>query len=426
MRQSLMRLYAGGKPSASAHRCMRRWAGPPLSAPQTRHQTHHQDGVNLVLGTNGIHRSLSSSSITGPSDHDIAELNEDIAGFVGDLGDPDFDAPPPPAAPIPPSARNRRRTSESVKDKQEGMQSIPSAFVTGPRRRLTLADHPSVPGPARHANSPTETFEAPSQGQTAQPAPLVAEDFSNEQGSNVQSPVKSTKSVLVLNGAACFIAGKLASTGEPRGVIMESMEKAAGQFNLSLSVCTSNREDKLLDALCEWDYDAVVYNPSGFGNTAQETFTTAATRGGPLEEAGSPQMLADSERDDTDSRRRLLRGPSCPEEEGRWGDQMRDSAPGQRRKRGDEAPRLGNGSILMYGLARARCPVVVVVPGDETTTWRRGPATCPQASSGSDIGSSQSSQLRDRGTISGLSGATSYRLAMDAVASMLDEAPRKR
>lgn len=64
----------------------------------------------------------------------------------------------------------------------------------------------------------------------------------------------------------------------------------------------------------------------------------------------------------------------------------------------------GNGRAIEYGLARARCPVVIVSPRDCVAPEARGPGQLGQ------------------GAISGFSGVVSYRLAMAAVASVLSEA----
>lgn len=74
-----------------------------------------------------------------------------------------------------------------------------------PHRRLTLADDPfaidSTPGADSGALKET----------TGEPAWKSSLMTGRPQDDNT-----AAKSVLVLNGAACFIAGKLASTGEPR------------------------------------------------------------------------------------------------------------------------------------------------------------------------------------------------------------------
>lgn len=70
-----------------------------------------------------------------------------------------------------------------------------------PLARLTQADHPLA------ARIPGLDAEP---GQPDWSASLVT---GRRQDCN---ETRGVKSVLVLNGAACFIAGKLASTGEPR------------------------------------------------------------------------------------------------------------------------------------------------------------------------------------------------------------------
>lgn len=129
-------------------------------------------------------------------------------------------------------------------------------------------------------------------------------------------------------------------------------------------------EDELLDQLSERKYDAIVYNPSGFGYGRAGIVPT-----NPVHPMNEKQLAANtatnlSERDKTPFE--LQQGDS--------------------------------GRVIEYGLARASCPVVVISP-----RWKlAGARAC-------ELGRS------NHGTISGFSGVVSYRLAMTAVASMLDE-----
>lgn len=80
-------------------------------------------------------------------------------------------------------------------------------------RRLTLADHPlavdSTPGTNMGALKATT-------GELGWSKSLMTGRCSCENSTRPTEAIRAAKSVLVLNGAACFIAGKLASTGEPR------------------------------------------------------------------------------------------------------------------------------------------------------------------------------------------------------------------
>lgn len=91
-----------------------------------------------------------------------------------------------------------------------------SAFVPRSHRRLTLADHPSAVGSAEDDEFRAGAFGTPTLGGSQQSTTLGAGGLLEENRGREQETEKATKSVLVLNGAACFIAGKLASTGEPR------------------------------------------------------------------------------------------------------------------------------------------------------------------------------------------------------------------
>lgn len=88
-----------------------------------------------------------------------------------------------------------------------------------------------------------------------------------------------------------------------------------------------------------------------------------------------------------------------------------EGSPGTLRGRKQHQPLLWNdfqkqdgpGRAIEYGLTRARCPVVIVSPRDGMTPETR-----------------VTGQLRT-GAISGFSGVLSYRLAMVAVAGVLDD-----
>lgn len=185
-------------------------------------------------------------------------------------------------------------------------------------------------------------------------------------------------------------------------------------------------EDKLLDELCEGGYDAIVYNPSGFGNQAPGTLVTAATtlineaESNASSAAGGPYAVADAEQDESYSQLRQMQDPLRQQEAEDWRHHARDDLPGRQRSR-----QRSEGSILEYALVRARCPFVVITPRDDVIPGPGRPASSPDSSLGSAGYSGPSDQVGDRGRISGFSGAVSYRLAMHAVASMLKPAPRK-
>lgn len=84
-----------------------------------------------------------------------------------------------------------------------------------PRRRLTLADHPLAVG-----RTPGGTDSGALETATGEPdwsiSLMTGQCQDSDDSKRSTEARKATKSVLVLNGAACFIAGKLASTGEPR------------------------------------------------------------------------------------------------------------------------------------------------------------------------------------------------------------------
>lgn len=116
------------------------------------------------------------------------------------------------------TARHKRSASTSIPRPAGDTSATQQQDTSGndtkqPRRRLTLADDPfavgSTPGAYSGALKATR-------GEPAWSTSLMTE---RPQDDNTKIPTetrRAAKSVLVLNGAACFIAGKLASTGEPR------------------------------------------------------------------------------------------------------------------------------------------------------------------------------------------------------------------
>lgn len=158
------------------------------------------------------------------------------------------------------------------------------------------------------------------------------------------------------------------------------------------SLCLSRREDKLLDQLCTGEYDAIVYNPAGSRNTIS---AAPPLRGLHNTNKGGAEAMHDatwSQHDDTP------RSPTTGHDQGHRVAHERTN------------------SALSYALARTGCPVIEVRPHDALSGTRgvvrsKGRAT----HDGSD------SNDQRRGVISGFSGVTSYKLAMAAVASTLEE-----
>lgn len=83
----------------------------------------------------------------------------------------------------------------------------------------------------------------------------------------------------------------------------------------------------------------------------------------------------------------------------------------------------GGGCAIEYGLSRARCPVVIVSPGDDyfAGLGMHGPIGRPGTGLGPSFGGHGQGRSGEAKTIAGFSGAVSYRLAMMAVASVADE-----
>lgn len=146
-------------------------------------------------------------------------------------------------------------------------------------------------------------------------------------------------------------------------------------------------EEELLDKLCEGEYDAIVYNPSGFRFRDAGGFAEVSNTS-PVLTAIDADALVQAEGDEG-----ALRGRQPT---------RRDSR--QHGVRGDVFEKHGgSGRLIEYGLAHARCPVVTVSPRDDAA---------PETRALGQLG---------RGAISGFSGAVSYRLAMMAVASVLKD-----
>lgn len=160
----------------------------------------------------------------------------------------------------------------------------------------------------------------------------------------------------------------------------------------------------MLDRLCEGGYDAIVYNPSGFGGRGsgiEVTTTTAPVHqvsDHPLTTATGSDVATDAEQDGDTLRRQQL---------------TRDRFERQN----------SGGCAIEYGLSRARCPVVIIAPGydDRAGLGIHGLMRGPGTSMGPSFGGHGQSRLGEAGTIAGFSGAVSYKLAIMAVASVLNE-----
>ena len=138
-------------------------------------------------------------------------------------------------------------------------------------------------------------------------------------------------------------------------------------------------EHELLDELCAGDYDAVIYNPAGFS----AEFVGSASR----RYLGSPRDPAHSQLD-------ILQPPQ----------------PEPARGQG-----LDDRSALEYGLIRAGCPVITLAPRDAYLGRRvsRGFRSIEDGVSGLPLD-------HTGGHIAGFSGSISYRLAIAAVAELLE------
>ncbi|CAM9722272.1 unnamed protein product [Ectocarpus sp. 12 AP-2014] len=399
MRPPLAKALAACKHLVLTDRAVRRWIGLPFSSMSAKRGGACCFVRSRSIATATTRRRGKGGAPEGGergsaaiSVHDIADLNKDISGFVGDLGDPDFDTTPSP----PPA----RAVSGSRRNTQAKREVSPAAFQES-QTRLTLADHPgNVEGLVgeRDEGIPVDDDWSTS---------LVKGYLETVERKNSSGP-KARRSVLVLNGPACFIAGTLASTGEPRGMVASSMEDAAQEFNLSLTVCTSNRrEDELLDRLCEGGYDAVVYNPSGFSNQGLRVVVPTA--------ASTHQKMTDASPASNISGTAVHTEPAddgFPQPQ-----QSRVDDPRQKTLDNNVPRHSGGGSALEYGLKRAGCPVVIISPGRDGNL---GANMLPSTSRGPDVDHGCRSERGAEGIIAGFSGAVSYRLAMAAVSSVLD------
>ncbi|CAM9955264.1 unnamed protein product [Ascophyllum nodosum] len=272
------------------------------------------------------------------SENDIADLNSDVSGLVGSLGDPDLelqgDAHILPGAA---SAAFRSRRGDALK-LMKGTSGI--------------KDSPD-PSKAR--------VECPSTK------------------SETVSGSKGTKSILVLNGAACFIGGRLASTGEPQENVERSMAEAAAAYDMVLNTYTSNRACELLDRLCGGTFDGVIYNPAGF----RAVYNIIDAR----HHAREARRL---DRDQTSSPlESLFAGQS----------------------RGPESDAL---SSLEYALVRTQCPVVRICTRDVPLDGEVLPLTWSDETRGC-FGRG----IVRSGVIAGFTGSTSYKLAISAMADIL-------
>ncbi|CAM9589976.1 unnamed protein product [Ectocarpus fasciculatus] len=386
MRPPLAKTLASCKHLVLTDRGARRWIGLPFNT--TAAFSAKRGGTCcFVRSSRSIATATTATTEGGDggsaaiSVHDIADLNKDISGFVGDLGDPDFDTTPsPPAAP---AASGSRRNAQAEREDS------PAAFQES-QPRLTLADHPGK----------FEVLAGERDEENDWSTPLVKGYLETEERNNSKG-LRARRSVLVLNGPACFIAGALASTGEPRGVVASSMEDAAQEFNLSLTVCTSNREDELLDRLCEGGYDAVVYNPAGFSNQGLRAVVPTA--------APIHRTMTDASAASNNSGTAVHTEPA---DDGFPQSQESQVDYPRQKMWDDNVPReIGSGSALEYGLERAGCPVVMISPGRDGNL---GKNMLPPNSRGPDV------ERGAEGTIAGFSGAVSYRLAMTAVSSVLE------
>lgn len=171
-----------------------------------------------------------------------------------------------------------------------------------------------------------------------------------------------------------------------------------------------NREDELLDRLCEGGYDAVVYNPSGFSDQGSRAVVPTA--------APNHRTMTEASRTSNNSGTAVhteLADDGFPQPQ-----QSRVDYPRQKLWHDDVPRQSGNGSALEYGLERTGCPVVIISPGRDGNL---GANILPPTSRGRDVERVLHGYRLERGAegiIAGFSGAVSYRLAMAAVSSVLD------
>lgn len=147
------------------------------------------------------------------------------------------------------------------------------------------------------------------------------------------------------------------------------------------------REDELLEQLCSGNYDAIVYNPAGFREPgfASSTCLTSDAR-------ASSDEVDPQQRDSSQQQQMDFAALHC----------------------------LANRSALEYGLRRARCPVVRIFPRDNIRFETNG-FPVERTAIGTGSGNGEHYGVEAGGSIAGFSGVDSYRLAIAAVASMLDE-----
>ncbi len=142
-------------------------------------------------------------------------------------------------------------------------------------------------------------------------------------------------------------------------------------------------EDELLDQLCEGGYDAIVYNPSGFGY-GRDRIVPASNAVDPVAEYLLASKAATSRTEGDELPLELRQQQRMQNEFQQHGD--------------------SSGSVIEYGIAHAGCPVVILSP--RSKSYGAHPHELGHL---------------NEGTIAGFSGVVSYRLAIMAVASMLNE-----
>lgn len=163
----------------------------------------------------------------------------------------------------------------------------------------------------------------------------------------------------------------------------------------------THSETDLLDRICGDDYDAIVYNPAGFGGDSLcSTGTTVAS----VASAATTGSVG------CDGMRMSIQQPFPLHHGGRDTDMHGVEGLGV-------LPRL---HAVEYAIARARCPVIRIVPresysqvGDAARSIRGG--------NHHGFVIPESSLQGECGVIAGFSGTVSYTLAMAAVARLLEE-----
>lgn len=215
-------------------------------------------GIGSVDDSKGRNERKPSACSVGRSTpiiepKDLSDLNTEIASYVGSLGDPDFDVQEDlsltklePGAPSLVPIKSSDIGSFAVEASKVNMTRNEGAFLTyhcmSDQKRLTLADDPSF-GRLRtiggkfgdtsascdqiSTSNDAGSFETlgiiPTSGETSRfmGRPKRGRDNDENKGTvNVEGGKTAKKrpgkigSVMVLNGAACFIQGRLATTGE--------------------------------------------------------------------------------------------------------------------------------------------------------------------------------------------------------------------